>query len=300
MDESLETIASKYRPVIDDALANALPANSADLPDRLREAMNYSLLAGGKRIRPLLCLLACEAVGGEISRAIPAATSLELIHTYSLIHDDLPAMDDDDLRRGRPTCHRQFDEATAILAGDGLLTYAFELLTTGGLNDGLTAQQIVASVQTLAGAAGPEGMVGGQMVDLEAETSTHVDVNHLTSIHRRKTGCLLAAAAVMGGIAGAANDEQLAQLHTYGISVGLAFQIADDLLDETGNAATMGKGVRKDSVRGKATYPSLLGLEESQKCAASLIETAMTAVESFGEAAKPLGTIAKYVIHRDR
>lgn len=300
MSASLQSITERYLPLIEETLSSAINVASTDLPERLGEAMNYSLLAGGKRVRPLLCLLACEAVGGDTGKAWPAASAIEQIHTYSLIHDDLPAMDDDDLRRGRPTCHKQYDEATAILAGDGLLTRAFETLAVKGTAVGLSAQQIVDSVATLAKAAGPEGMVGGQAVDLLAETRDDVRLDELIAIHRRKTGCLLTAAVKLGGIAGGANESQLAQLDIYGSSVGLAFQIADDLLDETGDAETMGKGVRKDSVRGKATYPSLLGLKESRLKAETLVDRAIEAVSTFGEAANPLKTVAEYVIRRDR
>lgn len=300
MTDPLRTIAAEYRELIDAALADALPTSSANLPRRLGDAMEYSLLAGGKRIRSLLCVLGCRAVGGDVTDALPAAVALELVHTYSLIHDDLPAMDDDDLRRGRPTCHKQFDEATAILAGDGLLTYSFEYLVRNAGRARLPADVILRSVETLANAAGPIGMVGGQMVDLEAETRDDIGIDELMSIHARKTGRLLSAAVVLGGLAGRAGEKQLAQLDFYGRSVGLAFQIADDLLDETGDAATIGKGVRKDSVRGKATYPNLLGIEGSQAKAEQLISEAIDSIESLGEGAKALGVVAEYIIRRDR
>ena len=299
MPDSFEQLVARYGPRVDEALRCAVP-RSDDLPPRLAEAMNYSLLAGGKRLRPILCLLACEAVGGDAANAVPAATALELIHTYSLIHDDLPAMDDDDLRRGRPTCHKQFDEATAILAGDGLLTLAFEVLADGATRVGMPACDIARSVGLLANAAGAEGMVGGQVADLEGEVSDDVTLDGLVAIHRRKTGRLISGALTLGGIAGAASDPQIAQLTKFGEDIGLAFQIADDLLDETGDAGTIGKEVRKDAGRGKATYPGFLGLDESRRRAEALIADAKAALSSFGDAAEPLKTVADYVVSRDR
>ncbi|MCA9088216.1 MAG: polyprenyl synthetase family protein [Planctomycetaceae bacterium] len=264
-------------------------------PEQLALAMQYSLLAGGKRLRPVLVLLACEACGGSWKQAIPAACAIEMIHTYSLIHDDLPAMDDDDLRRGQPTSHIKFGEATAILAGDGLLTRAFEVLA-GGLDDKAVA---AACCVDLANAAGPEGMVGGQQADLEAETAGVRDIDHLEAIHRRKTGRLLCASLTMGGRIAGASPEVLERLRIYGESVGLAFQIADDLLDEVGDEQKMGKGVRKDASHGKLTYPALLGLEASRQRAVELIDRAVGALEVLGDQAKYLREIASYVIHRD-
>lgn len=297
---SFESIVETYRDVVDDALRDSLIDRSGDVPSRLGEAMAYSVLAGGKRLRPVLCLLACEAVGGDRACALPAATALELIHTYSLIHDDLPAMDDDDLRRGRATCHKQFDDATAILAGDGLLTHAFEVLAKSGQEHGLNENQIVESVGALANAAGPAGMVGGQMADLQSETLTDVSVETLIRIHARKTGRLIAAAVQLGGIAGGASAKKVSQLVQYGEKIGLAFQIADDVLDEIGDAETIGKSVRKDADRGKATYPTLLGLANSQSRARELVDQAIDALSDFGDAAEPLRVVANYIIDRDR
>ena len=264
-------------------------------PSALKEAIRYSLLAPGKRVRPCLTLMACEACGGKSVEAIPAAIALEMIHCYSLIHDDLPAMDDDDLRRGRPTNHVQFGEATAILAGDGLLTLAFETLAKG-ISDPSIA---VACVTDLASAAGCEGMVGGQQADLEAEKLGQVPLEQLEAIHCRKTGRLLTAALTMGGRIAVASDENLEKLEIYGESVGLAFQIADDLLDVVGDSGRMGKGVRKDADHGKSTYPALLGIEESQRKARRLIDQAREAVDSFGERGRPLIELANYIIERD-
>ena len=268
---------------------------SNNCPPKLLESIQYSLLAPGKRIRPLLALLACEAAGGDPVDALPAAVGLEMVHCYSLIHDDLPAMDDDDLRRGRPTNHIEFGEATAILAGDGLLTLAFEVLARK-IEDPAVA---IACVADLASAAGAEGMVGGQQADLEAEQQDHVSLDELESIHRRKTGKLLAAPLIMGGRIAGADSESLDKLRIYGESVGLAFQIADDLLDVVGDSEKMGKGVRKDSEHGKSTYPGLLGIEESQHKARLLIDQACQAVETFGDRSHHLVALAKYVIERD-
>jgi geranylgeranyl diphosphate synthase, type II len=264
-------------------------------PDRLFEAMRYSLLAGGKRLRPKLVLLACEACGGSTDDALPAACAIEMVHTYSLIHDDLPAMDDDRLRRGRPTCHVQFDEATAILAGDALLTLAFELLARE-IHPGELAAACCAE---LASAAGLGGMVGGQMADLQAEHGGVTSVQQLEAIHRRKTGRLLSAALGLGArIAGASSAFRTA-LETYGKCIGLAFQITDDLLDVVGDRVKMGKDVRKDSDHGKLTYPALLGADESRRKARELIEDARHGLGVFGERGATLEALAEFILERD-
>ncbi len=307
---------------IDAALAASMQL-PRECPERLRAAMEYSLLGGGKRLRPALVLLASRACGGDDERAMPAACAIEMVHTYSLIHDDLPAMDDDDLRRGRPTCHRQFDEATAILAGDGLLTLAFEVVA----RDVRPGEVAAACCVDLANAAGVVGMVGGQMADLEAERSgwpltpspcppkqrdASLDgaeeergdatdsLEWLESIHRRKTGRLLSCALVLGGRVAGAAPESLRRLENYGRHVGLAFQIADDLLDVLGQEDKMGKGVRKDAGRGKLTYPGLLGEVGSRQKAEALIAQACEELEPFGESARDLRALARYVIERDR
>jgi geranylgeranyl diphosphate synthase, type II len=267
-----------------------------DCPDRLREAMGYSVLAGGKRLRPALVLLACDACGGSMDGALPAACAIEMVHTYSLIHDDLPAMDDDDVRRGRPTCHRQFDEATAILAGDGLLTLAFEITARD-----LAPPEVAAGCcADLAAAAGAVGMVGGQMADLEAESLEVTAVSQLESIHRRKTGRLLCSALTMGARIAGAPPDRLRSLQKYGKNVGLAFQIADDLLDVIGDADKMGKELRKDAGHGKLTYPSLLGESKSRQRAEQLIADAIQEIQVFGERCRKLEAVARFVIERDR
>ena len=283
----------RFRPMAEAALEGAI-ADDADCPARLTEAMRYALLGGGKRLRPVLTLAACELVGGDPRSAVPAAVAVEMVHAYSLVHDDLPAMDDDDLRRGRPTCHRRFDEATAILAGDGLLTEAFAQLAA------LPQPAAAECVRILARASGRSGMVGGQMADLRAEVEPVTDADGLRAIHRRKTGALITAALAMGGRCGKADAKAIAALARYGGAVGLLFQITDDLLDATGDAAAMGKAARKDSDRGKATYPSLLGIDRSRELAHELAAAARSSLDSFGAAAAGLIRLADLLVDRDR
>ena len=259
------------------------------LPPTLYESMRYSLSAGGKRIRPILSIASCEAVGGMTEDVIPAAIAIEMIHTYSLIHDDLPAMDNDDLRRGKPTNHKVFGEATAILAGDGLLTLAFSILS--GVSNSMKI------LHEIALAAGPEGMVGGQQLDIENE-GKNIDVKALEELHRRKTGALILAAVRSGGIAGGAAETQLSALTDYGMKIGLAFQIADDILDLEGDVEYIGKSPGKDVKQNKNTYPALLGLAESKIVARNLVDEALEALESFDEKAVPLRMIAEYIIDR--
>jgi geranylgeranyl diphosphate synthase type II len=259
------------------------------LPPTLYESMRYSLSAGGKRIRPILSIASCEAVGGRTEDVIPAAIAIEMIHTYSLIHDDLPAMDNDDLRRGKPTNHKVFGEATAILAGDGLLTLAFSILS--GVSNSMKI------IHEIALAAGPEGMVGGQQLDIENE-GKNIDVKALEELHRRKTGALILAAVRSGGIAGGAAETQLSALTDYGMKIGLAFQIADDILDLEGDVENIGKSPGKDVKQNKNTYPALLGSTESKIVARNLVDEALEALESFDEKAVPLRMIAEYIVDR--
>jgi geranylgeranyl diphosphate synthase type II len=270
-----------------------------ECPPRLREAMAYSLLAPGKRLRPVLTILACEAVGGTLEAALPAAAAVEMIHCYSLIHDDLPAMDDDDLRRGRPTCHKQFDEATAILAGDALLTLAFEVIAAYG-----PPTAIRQMVRVLAEAAGAGGMVGGQMLDLSAGDAV-ADIGSLMRIHRLKTGALFRACVFLGWHSAPdrprpALDQPLERLDEYVAHLGLAFQITDDLLDVQGNAAATGKAVGKDAARGKLTYPGLLGVEESRRRAAEHCQAAVAAIEPLGPPGEKLRALVDMILGRDR
>jgi geranylgeranyl diphosphate synthase type II len=290
---------------VEEALARYLPeveSDSSACPARLAMAMRHSVLGGGKRLRPVLCLMAAEACGGEPEAALPAACALELVHTYSLIHDDLPAMDDDDLRRGRPTCHKAFDEATAILAGDGLLTLAFELVA----REVQPPSAALRCVRILAEAAGPSGMVAGQMADLQAEGRTAAGsrpegtLAELEAIHRRKTGALLRAPLRMGAAIAEAPEPCAEALDRYGKAVGLAFQIVDDLLDVQGDEAKLGKRVGKDSELGKWTYPRFLGVDGSRRRARQLADEAIAALEPFGPRGERLRGLALALLERDR
>ena len=275
------------------------PSKIGGCPDRLREAMHYSLLSPGKRLRPILVLLGSRACGGADDVAMPAACAVEMIHAYSLVHDDLPAMDDDDLRRGRPTCHRKFGEALAILTGDALLTRAFELLARDTRPPEIAAR----AVALLGEAAGASQLVGGQVDDIAVDEATP-SLELLEAIHRRKTGALIEVSLKLGGLVAGGTTEQLDALSTYGRHVGLAFQIIDDLLDECSDEETMGKAVDKDAAQGKLTFPSLLGIDESRARASRLIDDAIGAihaVDSFcPEGAGPLIGLARYVIERNR
>ena len=272
-------------------------------PESLREAMRYSLLAGGKRLRPILCLAACELAGGDPALAMPTAVALEMIHTMSLIHDDLPAMDNDDLRRGRPTNHKVYGDAVAILAGDALLTRAFEMVALR--SPGVPAERLLKVVGELSLVAGAPGLVGGQVVDLECE-GQDVDLETLEYIHLHKTGALLKACVITGALIGGADDAQLDSLRTYARGIGLAFQIVDDILDVTASSDVLGKTAGKDLLADKTTYPKLLGLEESRQRAKGLIQEAKASLDAFtpvsgGSAqAAPLLALADYVIGRDR
>ena len=284
---------------VDEALDRMLPGEKI-LPQRLHEAMRYSIFAGGKKLRPLLALAACEAVGGRRRDAMAAACALEMIHTYSLIHDDLPCMDDDDYRRGRLTNHKVYGDATATLAGDALLTAAFTTLSdpehTAGLDPAVTLQVI----RIISRAAGSLGMVGGQVADMESEGGLEVDLPTLEFIHIHKTGALILASIKAGALLGGADAEILARMERYGEAAGLAFQIADDILDIVGDQEEIGKDVGSDQARGKATYPALLGLEESRRRAIELRDMAIEALEPLGEAAEPLRAIARYIVDRTR
>lgn len=280
-----------HRQLIDDALASWCKFDD-DCPARLREAIEYVVLSPGKRIRPLLVLAAAEACSGNVNDALPGACAVEFIHNYSLIHDDLPAMDDDELRRGRPTCHIAFDEATAILAGDAMIPLAFEVLSS--IEDSKVAAE---SCRVLSRAAGASQLVGGQVDDLDAEFADR-DVEVLEKIHRRKTGALLTASLELGAVSAKAGSEQRNKLASYGQNLGLAFQIADDLLDFRGSQTKMGKRTGKDADRGKMTYPSVLGEAESESRLHLLAEQAVADLKTFGDLAKPLEQLARFVVHR--
>lgn len=294
-DFDLKQYLQARRLIVEEALEAAL-SEQEGVEARIVEAMRYSLFAGGKRLRPILCLAAAEAVGGEIKAALPAACALEMIHTYSLIHDDLPAMDDDDLRRGKPTSHKVFGEAIAILAGDGLLTEAFVVL--GDCNI-LLPERAVQLVGVIARAASYRGMVGGQVVDMLSQNKP-ADLKTVQQMHSRKTAALISAAAESGALAGGGTDDQVAALAKYGRAVGLAFQIADDILDIEGDTELLGKTTGADLARGKVTYPAAAGLERSREAARDLVNDAITELERFDERADPLRALARYIITRKK
>jgi geranylgeranyl diphosphate synthase type II len=260
----------------------------SNLPQTLRDAMGYSLFAGGKRLRPALALGAAEIVGGDEQVALPFACALEMIHTYSLIHDDLPSMDDDDFRRGKPTSHKVFGEAVAILAGDALLTLAFETAAQTG-HAGVVAE--------LAVAAGGEGMVGGQVIDLESENKK-LGLEELSHLHGMKTGALIRIAVRGGAVLGGAGESELAALTSYGEHLGLAFQIADDILDIVGTDEALGKPVGSDAGNNKSTYPALVGLHRAHELAHQAVDRALAALTQFGSEANNFRALARYVIER--
>jgi len=262
---------------------------------RLFEAMGYSLLIGGKRVRPTLVYAAAQAISNRATNEAldTIACAVEFIHTYSLVHDDLPAMDDDDLRRGSPTCHKQFDEATAILAGDGLQARAFELLAELPVD----AELRIRLITTLAAASGARGMVGGQAIDLGA-VQQKIDLNHLETMHRLKTGALIRASARLGALAAGASTQQLDAIDRYADAIGLAFQVQDDILDITADTATLGKQQGADIARDKPTYPALLGLDGARHKAQALHNEAIAALGIFSESAEPLRQLSRYIIER--
>ena len=282
--------------IVEEALDRYLPGES-EMPVTLHKAMRYSMMAGGKRIRPILCIASCEAVGGKPKKALPVACALEMVHTYSLIHDDLPAMDNDDFRRGRPTNHKVFGEAVAILAGDALLTEAFWIMTNFNLRKTIRADAILDVISDLARAAGSFGMVGGQVVDMESE-GVEIDLPTLEYLHTRKTGALILASVKGGAKIGEGTHEEIEALTRYGECLGLAFQIADDILDIEGNIEETGKDVGSDLEKGKATYPSIIGMAASKERASELIQMAIDSLKGFDEKAEPLREIAKYVVER--
>jgi len=274
-----------------------LPASSDEMEfsNALQKAMRYSLLSGGKRLRPILCIASFEAVGGRGEGIYPFACAIEMIHTYSLIHDDLPAIDNDDYRRGKPTCHKVFGEAIGILAGDALLTEAFKWMTDPFSND---ARVVLEIINEVAQAAGILGMISGQVLDIQSE-GKRVDLPTLQSIHTLKTGALIRASVRAGVKLGGGSDEIIRAFTHYGEKIGLAFQVVDDILNVEGNRERLGKNIGSDLSRRKATYPSVVGLEESKKRAEELIESAIDALSSFGPEAEPLRGIARFIVARD-
>ena len=290
VDSALE----RYFPNPPEGEGEVKPSNS------LHKAIRHSLLDGGKRIRPILSIAAFEAVGGKGDHILPFACALEMIHTYSLIHDDLPAMDNDDYRRGKPTCHKMFGEAIGILAGDGLLTEAFKLMTNRSSWDGSSNDKalILDVVHEIAQSAGISGMVGGQVADIESE-GKEVDLPLLQYIHTHKTGAMILASIRVGARLGGASGETLRAFTRYAERIGLAFQIIDDILNVEGKAIALGKSTGTDLSRGKATYPSLLGLEESKRRATELVQLAVESLNPYGPGAEPLREIARFIIARE-
>lgn len=294
---SLKTYLQEKRDAVNESLSLLLkrPGNNAHLFD----AMQYALTAGGKRLRPILCIAAAEAVGAMDTEVMTTACALEMIHTYSLIHDDLPAMDNDALRRGKPTCHIAFDEATAILAGDALLTLAFEIMSENAAASSADCLRQLRIIQAVSRAAGPCGMIAGQMMDIESEGKS-LQEEALATIHAAKTGALIEASVYAGSVLGGGNDTQVAALTTYARHIGLAFQVADDILNVEGDPDLLGKAVGTDAARQKATYPSLIGLSKAKQLAAQSVASALKAIAFLDNRSEPLRALAAYVIDRKR
>jgi geranylgeranyl diphosphate synthase type II len=293
---SFQVYYKRRQHLVEKALAACVPALK---PLRLRQAMRYSLLAGGKRLRPILVMAAAEACGAKSAQVLPTACAFEVLHTYSLIHDDLPAMDDDDLRRGRPTLHKAYDEATAILAGDALLTLAFELVARNADSARVGPAAAVEASRLLAVAAGAQGMVGGQQADLLGE-GHKVSLAGLKAIHAGKTGALITGACEVGAVLAHASPARRRALRNYGRHIGLAFQVADDILNVVGEQKKMGKRTGSDQALGKATYPALVGLVRARRIAQNEWVLAERALKPLGSAGEPLRQLARFVIERDR
>ncbi|MBN1827867.1 MAG: polyprenyl synthetase family protein [Deltaproteobacteria bacterium] len=295
--EDLKVYLNSRKELVDQALNRRLSSSGSPHSATVFESMRYSLFAGGKRLRPILCLAAVDALGGDRESVMDAACALEMIHTYSLIHDDLPAMDDDDFRRGRPTNHKIFGEGIAILAGDALLTEAFDLLAGSPLKGQLTAQRLLRVIQEIAAAAGVNGMVGGQAADLESEGKP-VDRQVLQYIHNHKTEKMITVSLRSGAIAAGADDGSLVAITEYGRRIGLAFQIADDILDIVGDQEALGKDVGSDEAKKKATYPALYGIDASRREANRLVEESLKTLERFDHRADPLRMLARFIVER--
>ncbi len=290
LKDYLKTVVSH----VDTALDDYLPF-PGEAPGAIHEAMRYTIFAGGKRLRPVLCIAAAEACGGTEASALKAACAVELMHTYSLVHDDLPCMDDDDLRRGRPTCHKVYGEGMAVLCGDALLTESFALLAKSEPSEGFTVGEMITE---LAVAGGSRKLIGGQVLDLEGE-GQQLSKEQLLAIHEAKTGALLVSALRLGGMTANASAKQLAALSDFGYSLGLAFQVIDDILDVTQTTKSLGKTAGKDVAANKSTYPSVWGLEESKKEAERLTRDALNALEIFGERGARLHEIAEWMLARE-
>lgn len=292
----LDAYLAPLRRWLEEGIAKHVSEGAA-VPDSLRDAMSYSLMAGGKRLRPILVVAGAEAVGGHRDSVLEAAIALECIHTYSLIHDDLPAMDDDDLRRGKPTSHKVYGEAMAILCGDALLTRAFELLSCDALVDRVGADAALSVTRAVALASGAAGMVGGQVVDIESDGAP-VDAQQLGQLHALKTGALIRVAVLSGARLAGASPAALMALGNYGAALGLGFQIVDDILDVTATTETLGKPQGSDARNGKETYVDLLGLANARTEASRVLDGAREAIRGLGRSAEPLMALADYVEHR--
>ena len=298
LSPAVSRLLGDYRERINRALRKNL-TDPNRFTHRVFQAMEYSLFAGGKRLRPILCLLACRLVQGRTIQALPVACALEYIHTYSLVHDDLPALDNDDFRRGRPSCHKKFGEATAILAGDALLTEAFSLLSSPLYLKAVSPEIRLRLIREIALASGLAGMIGGQEADLAGEKKK-VSLAYLQDLHQKKTGTLIAAALIGGGLIGGADPETLRILRRFGLRIGLAFQIRDDLLNVEGQFRVTGKTSGTDAQRNKATYPAKVGVGASRETARGLVEQAVETLRPFGRKARPLAEIGYYMISRNR
>ncbi len=290
----LQSYLQEHKKLVETALDKSITLAK---PEKIYEAMRYSLLAGGKRLRPILCLTTCKMMGGTLAMAMPTACALEMIHTMSLIHDDLPAMDNDDYRRGKLTNHKVYGEDIAILAGDGLLAYAFEYVATETKD--VPAERVVQVIAKLGRTVGAAGLVGGQVLDLESEGKTDITAETLSFIHTHKTGALLETSVVSGAMLAGASEADIAKLSQYAQNIGLAFQIIDDILDITATDEQLGKTAGKDLQAQKATYPSIWGLEKSQEQAQKLVDDAIAQLESYGKNADPLIAIAEFIVTRN-
>ncbi len=295
MTFDLKSYLALQRNLVESALDRFLP-DTQTRPQALHESIRYSVLAPGKRLRPILVIASAEAVGGTAAQVLPAACALECIHVFSLIHDDLPCMDNDDYRRGRLTNHKVYGDAMALLAGDALLALAFQLAAQN--MQGVSPQNVLNTLGMLAEATGAGGMVGGQVVDMESQ-GHEIDRETLRYIHAYKTGALLTASVAAGASLAGGSESQLESLTAYGRNIGLAFQIADDILDVTGDEAKLGKPVGSDEERDKATYPKLYGLEESRRRAQAEVDAALEQLQSFDAKAEPLRAIARYIVERE-
>jgi len=294
----LTSYLREKKAIVDRTLEAYFPEAEGPASD-LMDAMKYSLFAGGKRLRPILCMAGAEALRGDASRVLIVACALELIHTYSLIHDDLPLMDDDDLRRGKPTCHKVFGDAIALLAGDGLLTESFNLMTAPESTDQVSPHLILRVIALISGAAGYRGMVGGQVVDMQSEGKA-VDLSLVEFMHSHKTGALIAASVASGAILVGGDESQIEAISSYGRKIGLAFQISDDILDIEGDSRIMGKESGCDEQKEKITYPAVIGMEKAREIQSELVAASIEALRMFDHRAEPLRQIARYIIERKK